>query len=127
MLREGRASEADLEQAVTLVTGERLVIDFGGGATANDVPGTPREGELLIHVADVGGEPWVELLSGQADCFMIQGRATDTGDALVFESGLRLPKDPAYDPGWPGPQSEYTNDQSRFCVNAQGFITHYAG
>jgi predicted small lipoprotein YifL len=116
------------EQAVTFDDGERLVIDFGGGATANDVPGTPRTGQLLIYAADVGGKPWVLLLSGQGDCFMIQGRATDTGDDLVFESGLKLRKAVDYDSrGLPGPPTEYTSDQARFCVNSDGVITNYAG
>lgn len=116
------------ETEIQLAQGELLVIDFAGGATANDVPGTPREGELLLYVADVGGKPWVLALSGQADCFMVRGRAIDTGEALVFESGLRLPKADDYDAGGlPGPPTEYTWDQSRFCVNAQGIITHYAG
>lgn len=118
----------DLEQAVTLDNGDRLIIDFGGGAAANDIPGTPRNGQLLIYAADVGGKPWVLLLSGQGDCFTIQGRAIDTGDDLVFESGLKLPKARDYDPrSLPGPPTEYTSDQARFCVNSDGVITSYAG
>jgi hypothetical protein len=114
------------ETALTLEDGRRIDIDLAGGATANDVPGTPQEGQLLIYVEEVGGKPWVLALSGGADCFMIQGRAIDEGDHLVFETGLRLPKAADYDPGWPGPLEEYS-DQAHFCINREGVVTHFAG
>lgn len=58
---------------------------------------------------------------------MIQGRAIDTGDHLVFETGLKLAKAVNYDPAWHGSEREYPNDQSHFCVNADGQVTKFAG
>lgn len=83
---------SDALTALTLETGLRIEVDLAGGATANDMAGTPREGQLLLYVESVGGKPWVVALSGQSDRFMVQSTASDEGDHLLLESGLRLPK-----------------------------------
>ena len=116
----------DMRFEIRLADGTNLDVDLAE-ATYQPASRTPEPGDLLIYVADVGGKPWVLALSGQADCFMIQGGAVDEGDHLVFETGLRLPKAEDYDPGWPGPLEEYTSDQARFCINHDGVVTHFAG
>lgn len=116
----------DMRFDIRLADGTNLDVDLAE-ATYQPASRTPERGDLLIYVADVGGKPWLLALSGQADCFMIQGRAINEGDHLLFESGLRLPKAGDYDPGWPGPLEEYTSDQARFCINREGVVTHFAG
>jgi hypothetical protein len=66
-------------------------------------------------------------LSGQGDCFMIQGQALDEDGHLIFESGLRLPKAADYDAGYLGSFEGYTTDQAHFCIDSQGVVTHFAG
>jgi hypothetical protein len=115
----------DMRFALRLEQGVELEIDL---SDANYEPAsrTPNSGDLLLYVEDVGGKPWVLALSGEADCFMIQGRAIDEGDHLLFETGLRLPKAADYDPGYPGPLEEYS-DQAHFCLDREGVVTHFAG
>jgi hypothetical protein len=113
------------ETTFELEDGERLVVDLRPGSTANDVPGTPRSGQLLIYVADVHGKPWLVALSGVPDCYTIRGRAVDKGKKLVFETGLTLGKASNYDSGGHG--TDYTNGQSRFCVSPDGLVEKYTG
>jgi hypothetical protein len=116
----------DMRFAIELDDGTRLEVDLSAG-TYEPASRTPNPGDLFVYVEDVGGEPWVLVLSGQADCFMIQGQALDEGGHLIFESGLRLPKAADYDAGYLGSFEGYTSDQAHFCINSLGVVTHFAG
>jgi hypothetical protein len=111
---------------IRLEDGTRLDVDLAEG-TYEPASRTPNPGDLFVYVDDVGGKPWMLAVAGQGECFMVQGRAIDDGDHLVFESGLRLPKAADFDPGSAGPLSEYTSDQAHFCINGEGVVTHFAG
>lgn len=95
-------------------------------------------GDLLL--AGSGPDPWLAFLAPAAesdlpaDCYAVYGYATDEGDWIQTDIGLRLRKAPGFDPGIlpdtpdgpvppPRPGLRYEGPGQVFCVNREGLVT----
>lgn len=97
----------------------------------------PAEERLLLS-GEVNGQRWwialVDMSPGgpqmPADCFGLDAKGADQGDAIVFDFGLRLPKASDFDPGGQFPDGRYDapgggGGPARFCINPDGEVTAY--
>lgn len=97
-------------------------VNIGGGHE-------PQVGDLLLYGEEPEG-PW--FWSGQlrddpvtdGTCTLIEGRAVEQGNSIVFEIGLRLPRAPDFDPA-EQTDGEYTQPNRYFCINEHGEVTRY--
>ncbi len=91
-------------------------------------------GDLLLG-GSIDDHPWVAFLApdGGSDlpdeCYALYGPATDEGDTILFDIGIRLPKAPAFDAGFlgnpyeqPYPGRRYDAPLQTFCVNREGLV-----
>jgi len=82
------------------------------------------EGDLLLLPAE-GGSAWFAALSpGSGGCFILDKPATDDGDYVLFDNGLRLPKYDPFDEG-PSRSGRYEGFPDGFCVNSAGQAVRY--
>jgi hypothetical protein len=107
------------------------VVQFASGKTVTLAPNAAAlgaagidKGDLLLLPAESGSIWFPALSQGSGGCFILDMPATDDGDFILFDNGLRLPKYHPFDDG-PSRSGRYEGFPDGFCVNAAGRVVRY--
>jgi hypothetical protein len=115
--REGRETTLSLEDGTEVRFDHVVAFE---GTTFDSL----RKGDLVLYVADVGGNPWVRRARPDGSCLQIrEGFAWDDGDRWIFESGLVLEVVDEYErPYVDNEPGGWTSNVSWFCLDTDGRI-----
>ena len=103
-----------------LTSGEIITVNEPEGI--DGVP--PGPGSLLLYGVD-GDEPWYLALRPQRDdCFLLGSRASDAGQFLDFDVGIRLPKASDFSL-LPTVEGRYGDALSPLCIDREGKVRGY--
>ena len=126
-----RENIGDGQWRFRLDTGEEVVIDTDEYERLDGSAGGQAVGDLLL-VGRTATEDWYMGLfpstmrpSGlltEFDCFSIGVFATDTGDSILFDNGLRLPQAADFDPRSNFVDGRFEDPQDALCITDDGEV-----
>jgi hypothetical protein len=115
----------------TLHTGEEVTIDYDEYEGLDGSAGGQDVGTLLLAGRTAGQDWYMGLpprtmrpagLLTEYDCFFIGVFATDGGEFLLFDNGLRLRKADDFDPRSHIVDGRFDNPQAALCVTEDGEV-----
>jgi hypothetical protein len=108
------------DMSVRLSSGIEVTVDLNDTTRLRDR--APDVGDLFFY-GQREGERWFLAIPGRdPTCYIVEGYATDVGEAIEFDFGLRLPKAADFDPGSVSGGRFANPAGPQFCVNAEGEV-----